>query len=177
MDGFEEKTISSRNIYSGRIVSLREDTVKMPSGKTAWREVVEHKGAVAVIALSAPDEIVLIRQFRKPVAAVIYEIPAGLFHDSETLEAAARRELQEETGYVAGKIRQVMEAYTSPGYSNEILYYFLAEDLKLTQQNLDEDELVKVECVKIDAALKMVKDGIIKDNKTIIGVMIAARFM
>ncbi|MFA4858890.1 MAG: NUDIX hydrolase [Candidatus Margulisiibacteriota bacterium] len=174
MDGFFEKTIRSERYYDGRVVSLRQDWVSLPDGREARREVVEHKGAVAVVALLAPDQMVLIRQFRKPAEEVIFEIPAGLFHAGEDLAKAAARELKEETGYIAGKIRKVLSAYASPGYSTEILHYFLAEDLTPSSQNLDEDEIVKVECVKISDALKMIKDGVIKDNKTIIGVMIAA---
>jgi ADP-ribose pyrophosphatase len=153
---------------------MRQDWVQLPDGREARREVVEHKGAVAVIAKPTPAEIILIRQFRKPVEEVIFEIPAGLFHDGEDLGCAAARELREETGYAAGKIQKVLSAYASPGYSTEVLHYFLAEDLTRSSQNLDEDEIVKVERVKISDALNMVKDGTIKDNKTIIGVMIAA---
>lgn len=175
MEGFKEETLSSEKIYSGRIVSMRQDEVKLPSGKVAKREVVEHPGAVAVIAVTAHHEIILIRQFRKPVEKVIYEIPAGLADAGETLEAAACRELLEETGYRAGKIGKVLSAYTSPGYSTEVLHYFVAEDLKLEKQNLDVDEVVKVEKIKIDECLKMIESGAIKDNKTILGVMIAER--
>jgi ADP-ribose pyrophosphatase len=171
---FEEKTLRSEKIYSGRIISLRQDEVVLPNQKIAQREIVEHPGAVAVVALKGKGEMVLIRQFRKPVDAVIYEIPAGLAHSGEDLARAAQRELEEETGYVAGKIRPVLSAYTSPGYSTELLHYFLAEELTLKEQALDVDEIVKVEHLQIADARQKIKSGMIKDNKTIIGVMIAA---
>ncbi|MBU0687430.1 MAG: NUDIX hydrolase [Candidatus Margulisbacteria bacterium] len=174
MDGFKEETLKSTKLHNGRIISLREDEVKLPNGKVAKREIVEHPGAVIIAAVTDKKEIVLIRQYRKPVEAVIYEIPAGLVDEGESLKDAALRELKEETGYVAGKINQVLSAYTSPGYSTEVIHYFIAKDLKLTGQALDADEVVKVEIVTFDRAIKMIKDGTIKDNKTIIGIMLAA---
>ena len=175
MEGFKEETLSSEKIYTGRIISVRQDEVKLPNGKIAKREIVEHPGAVAIIAVTQHNEIILIKQFRKPVEEVIYEIPAGLANQGEELEAAARREFLEETGYRAQKIGKVLAAYTSPGYSTEILHYFVAEDLKLEKQNLDADEVVKVEKIKIEECLQKIESGEIKDNKTILGIMIAAR--
>ena len=172
MKDFKEETLKSEEIYSGRIISLRQDDVKLPGGQLAKREIVEHPGAVTITAVTGEDEILLIRQFRKPVEDVIYEIPAGLAEKGEKLIDAAQRELLEETGFAAKKIKKVMSAYTSPGYSTEELHYFLAEELVQKEQNLDADEIVKVEKVAIAKALAMIKQGIIKDNKTIIGIML-----
>ncbi len=172
-----EKTIKSRRIYKGRIVGLREDTVKLPTGKVAKREIVEHRGAVAVVALFGKDKIVLIRQYRKPAEAPIIEIPAGLVKKGESSSRAALRELEEETGFKAKKIKKVFEGYSSPGYSTEVIQFFVARDLKRTIQRYEEDELIQVKVFSMRSCLNMVKKGKIRDNKTIIGIMIADKEM
>jgi len=168
-----EKTIKSKRIYSGHLLGLREDTVKLTTGRISRREICEHPGAVVIAALTAKKEIVLIRQFRKPAERVLLEVPAGLFHKGESLKQAALRELSEEAGYSAGKIEPVFSAYTSPGYSTEIIHYFLAEKLIKTAQHYEEDEQIEVELVPVEKAFKMVKAGRINDNKTIVGIIIA----
>jgi len=168
-----EKTIKSKRIFSGRLLGLREDTVKLDTGKISKREICEHPGAVAIIAITAKKEIVLIRQYRKPAEQVLLEIPAGLFNKGEKLAAAAKRELEEETGFSAGKISPAFSAYASPGYSTELLHYFIATKLKKTGQHYEDDEQIEVDIVPIDKAFKMVKQGRIKDNKTVVGIIIA----
>jgi ADP-ribose pyrophosphatase len=145
----------------------------MATGRITSREVVVHPGAVGVIALTSKNEIVLVRQYRKPVEQVMLEIPAGLFNKGENLAAAAKRELEEETGYKAGKIKKVFSAFMSPGYSTEKFHYFLTKDLKKTSQRYEEDEHIKVTKLPLAAAWRMVKTGHIKDNKTIVGIAIA----
>jgi ADP-ribose pyrophosphatase len=172
-----ERTLSTSPIYNGRIISVREDTVLLPDKKTSKREIVTHPGAVAVIALTRKNEIVLIRQFRKPAEEALLEIPAGLFHKGESLKAAAKRELEEETGLAAGRISKVLSAFSSPGYSSEVIYYFLAKDLLRTKQNNDHDEFIDVEIMPVKKAVKLVGDGRVRDNKTIIGIMLANEFM
>ena len=168
-----ERTIKSRRIYSGHLLGLREDEVKLSTGIISRREICEHPGAVAVVAVTDKKEIVLIRQFRKPTEKVLIEIPAGLFKRGENLKDAAIRELEEETGFRAGKVTPVFSAYTSPGYSTELIHYFLATKLKKTGQCFEEDEDIIVEPVKINNAFELVKKGKIEDNKTIVGIMIA----
>ncbi|MBI5698764.1 NUDIX hydrolase [Candidatus Saganbacteria bacterium] len=169
----QERTIKSKKIYKGRIISVRDDTVRMATGRVTSREVVEHPGAVGVIALTSKSEIILVRQYRKPVEQVMLEIPAGLFNKGENLAAAAKRELEEETGYKAGKIKKVFSAFMSPGYSTERFHYFLTKDLKKTSQRYEEDEHIKVVKLPLLKAWHMVKSGQIKDNKTIVGIAIA----
>ncbi len=168
-----EKTQKSKRIYSGRLLGLREDEVRLATGKTGRREICEHPGAVAIVAVTRKREIVLIRQFRKPAEKVLLEIPAGLYKRGEYLRSAARRELEEETGFLAGMIRPVFSAYTSPGYSTERLHYFYASKLKKTVQSYEEDEQIEVELVPIDKAFNLVKEGKINDNKTVVGITIA----
>jgi ADP-ribose pyrophosphatase len=168
-----ETTVKSKRIYSGHLLGLREDEVKLDTGKISKREICEHPGAVAVIAVTKKKEIVLIRQFRKPAEKVMIEIPAGLIDKGEKPAAAAKRELEEETGYVAGKIKKVFSAYTTPGYSTEVLHYFLATDLKKSAQHYEEDEEIEVAVTPLKKAVEMAQKGKIADNKTIVGIAIA----
>jgi len=167
-----ERTIKSKRIFSGRLLGLRDDTVRLETGKISRREICEHPGAVAVVAVTGKKEIVLIRQFRKPAERVLLEIPAGLFNKGESLAAAAKRELAEETGYTARKIKKVFSAYMSPGYSTEVLHYFFASGLELSAQHYEEDEDIRVEVMPIARAMRMVKKGQVRDNKTIVGILI-----
>ena len=169
----KEKTLKTKRIYKGRIVGLREDTVKLDNGVVSKREIVEHPGAVAVIAITKDDKIVMIKQFRKPAEKVLLEIPAGLVHKGESDINGARRELTEETGYVAGKIKEIFGGYSSPGYSTEIITFFLATDLKKAKQNCDADEIIHVELCPVKKALKMLRVGKINDNKTAVGILMA----
>jgi len=175
MGKFKEKTLKKRRIYKGRIVSLREDTVKLSTGRVAKREIVEHKGAVAIIAICGKDKIVLVKQFRKPADRVLYEIPAGLANKGESDPAAAKRELEEETGFLAGRVKKVFEGYSSPGYSTEVIKFFVATNLKKTKQRSDDDELIDVMVIPIRSCSSLIKKGMIKDNKTLIGIMLAQK--
>lgn len=172
-----EKTLKTTYYYKGRMIKMRDDEVELANGKISRREIVEHPGAVIVIALTADDQIVLIKQFRKPVEAVVIEAPAGLVNKGESLVVAAKRELKEETGYVAGKTKKLLSAYTSPGYSTELIHYFLATNLKPGPQATDEDETIEVMLLTIDQAWAKVMNEEIKDNKTIVGIALAERFL
>lgn len=169
-----EKTISSRKIYKGRIISLREDTVRLPDKKTSRREIVEHPGAVAVVAMTGKNKIIFVRQFRKATGEELLEIPAGLVHKGESYSAAAGRELEEETGFKAKKVTKIFEGYSSPGYSSEVIRFFLAVGLVKTAKLCDQDEFIEVEIISVKKALGLIKTGKIRDNKTIIGVLIAS---
>ena len=168
-----EKTLKSRRIFKGRIVGLREDTVKLDNGVISKREIVEHPGAVAVIAITKDKKIVLISQFRKPAEKVLLEIPAGLVHKGESDIEGAKRELLEETGYIAGKIREIFHGYSSPGYSTEIIKFYFATDLKKSAQRCDADEIIGVKLYSAQKCSKMLRSGRIRDSKTAIGIMIA----
>lgn len=168
---------SSKKIFDGRLIKVKIDTVKLPDGKTSTREVVEHPGAVAVIALTNDNELVLVRQFRYPTNEILLEVPAGVPNKGEPLEKAARRELEEETGYYAKKIKKILSGYATPGYSNEVINFFIAEDLTLLKPNTDEDEFVEVDVVDLEALLDLAYAGKINDNKTIIGIMLADAYL
>jgi ADP-ribose pyrophosphatase len=168
-----EKTLKTKWIYKGRIVSLRNETVKVSNGVISNREIVGHPGAVAVIAITKDKKILLIRQFRKSADKVLLEIPAGLVHKGESWISGAKRELEEETGYRAKKIKELFWGYSSPGYSTEIIRFFFATDLVKAEQNTDEDEIISVASYPIKKCLNMVRSGVIKDNKTMVGILAA----
>ena len=168
-----EKEVNRNYIYKGRLLNLREDRVLLPTGKESAREIVEHPGAVAVVAITTENEIVLVRQYRKAVGESLLEIPAGVPNPGETGDDCARRELEEETGFHAKKIRKLGEGFASPGYSNELIQYYLAEQMTRMMQKTDEDEFIEVDLVDMELAYDMAKRGKIKDNKTMIGIFLA----
>lgn len=172
----EEFTVNSEKIYDGRVINLRVDTVELPNRKYAKREIVEHKGAVAVLAM-IENEIVLIKQYRKAAEDFLIEIPAGKIEHGEDPIDCASRELLEETGFIPKKLDQLCEFYTTPGFSNEKIFLFLATELSLSEQDPDEDEFIVVEKVNIKEAYDMISRKEIVDAKTIIAVQYAMTLM
>lgn len=171
MEKFKEKTLSRHTVFMGKILNLRVDDVELPSGRTSKREVVEHMGAVAVVPVTEKGEVLLVRQYRYPVGCELLEIPAGKLEEGEKPLDCARRELSEETGWEAEKWEQLYCYFSSPGFSNEKLYMFCASDLKYKGQHTDEDENLEVVKVPLNRALDMIKEGTIRDGKTIIGLL------
>ena len=169
----EEKTTKSRRVYEGKIINLRVDEVILPNSKKTSREIVEHGGAVAAVPLLPGGRVILIKQFRKPVEEIIYEIPAGRLEREEDPRACMERELEEEIGYRAGELKRLLSCYPSPGFSSELIHLFLATDLEKKKRNLESDEFIEAVTLKFDEALKMVEEGRIKDGKTIIGLLLA----
>ncbi len=167
---FEEKTIKSERIYEGAIINLRRDEVTVQNG-TSMREIIEHNGGAVLAAVTGEGRLVMVRQYRKPAGRVMLEVPAGKIDPGESAEAAAKRELKEETGYTAGKIKFLMQFYPSVGYSEEILYLYLCTDLTSGETNFDENEAIDIEEYEINRLHKMVMDGDVQDAKTIIAIM------
>ena len=174
---FEEKTMKSDKLYEGKLLNLRVDTVELPNKKYSKREVVEHPGGVAVIPITEDNCIVLVKQYRKAVERFLLEIPAGKLELNEEPRQTAQRELKEETGFEARKLEYLLEFYTSPGFSNEKIYLFLASDLIEGETNPDAGELVEVEKYSINDLIKMVERGEIIDSKTIIGINYAKKYL
>jgi len=172
-----ELRVSSKRIYDGHIVNLRVDEVKLENGKTAKREIVEHRGATAIVPILEDGRVVLVRQYRYAAATELLEIPAGTLEPDEAPENCARRELEEETGFKCREIKKMMEIFLAPGYSTEKIHIYLATGLSEAKMRLEEDERINVEKVPISTALEMVSSGKIQDAKTISGLYVAARFL
>jgi ADP-ribose pyrophosphatase len=171
MSDHKEKMISSERIYDGRIINLRVDTVTLPNGKTSKREIVEYAGAVAVVPINEKGELLLVRQYRYAVGQTLLEIPAGKIEPGEDYTVCAGRELLEETGFAAGVLKHLISFYSTPGFTNEQIHLFLATDLNLKNQNLDDDEFIDVETVTLKQALEMIWSGKICDAKSVAGIL------
>ena len=167
-----EKTLESKTVYKGRIINLRLDSVVLENGSTALREVVEHPGAVGIVALKGNGDIVMVKQYRKAADQVLLELPAGKLEPGEDPVDCAARELAEETGYIAGDLRYLVSFYTSPGFSNEVMHMFLATGLREGENDPDDDEMVKTVEISPDRAMDMILEGEIKDGKTIAGILL-----
>lgn len=165
----EERTMKSEKVYEGKILSIRVDTIELPGQRYSKREIVEHVGCVGVIAVTKENKVVLVKQYRKAVENFLLELPAGKIDNNEDPITAAKRELQEETGYVTKNFEFLTEFYTTPGFCTEKISIFIAKDLEPGEQNLDECEDIEVLECSLDEALKMVKHGEIVDAKTILG--------
>ncbi len=167
------KKISRNNIYKGRIIDVFYDDVELSDGSKTIREVVAHKEGSAIVAVNDKNEIILVKQFRYPVGKDVVELPAGLIDEGETPLEAAKRELKEETGYIANEWIHLTSTYSSPGWQDEKVHIFAAKDLKhVSDQELDGDEELIFYKEPFDDILQKVNSGEIIDGKTIIGVMI-----
>ncbi len=166
-----EKTLQSKELYNGKVIRVTLDTVALENGDTSLREVVHHHGGACVLALTEQDELYMVKQFRYAFGRELWELPAGKLEAGEDPLAAARRELEEECGVRAGRLAPFMEVYPTVGYCTEVIYLYLAGDLRPAHQHLDEDEFLDVHKVPFAQALQMVLDGEIKDSKTVAGIL------
>ncbi len=171
MEKFKEETISTETIYQGKILNLRRDKIKLPDSRESVREIIEHSGGVTIIPVTDSGKILLVKQYRKAVEDVLYEIPAGKLESGEEPIKCAERELEEETGYRTGKIKKLYSFYTSPGYSDEIIHLYIARELNFIAQNPDKDEFIVVEEINKEEIMELINNGKIKDSKTIIGLL------
>lgn len=160
--------IESRTVFEGPVFRVRVDELRYADGATHRCDVVEHAATFGIIALCASGELVLVRQYRHPVGRMLWEIPAGTSEPDEPAADGALRELAEETGYRAGRIRPLWTVYMTPGFCDEAMHFYVAEQLVAGAQSLDEDERIDVGCFSLDQALQMFASGEIADVKTLL---------
>ena len=167
----EEKTLSSRLIYEGRAVRLRIDTVRMPSGRETTREIVEHADCVAILAVDAEDNVLLVSQFRQAVGKRLLEIPAGGIEPGEDPVACVRRELREETGFLPKKVERLGGFYSTPGYGTEYLHLYLATELVPSPLQAEDSESIRLVRVPLAQIPALITSGEICDAKSIAGLL------
>ena len=165
-----------REIYAGRIVTLRLRDVPGRDGAVHVREIVEHAPAAAVIAVDEHQEILLVRQLRPAVDRVLLELPAGILDPGEDPITCARRELEEETGYTADRLDPLVRFYPSPGFCTELLHVFVAEGLRECTGQPDEDEELELVRMPLAEAMGLLRRGEITDSKTVVGLLAFSTF-
>lgn len=171
----EEKTIAVEEIFKGRVLDVQRHTVSLPNGETSTRELINHRGAVALLALTKDDEVILVEQYRKAIEQVTLEIPAGKLEKSDNnKKLSAVRELQEETGYVVTeeRLEKLCDVHVALGYSSELITIYYVDGLEYAgEQNPDDDEFINMKKYKIEDALKLLDDNVITDSKTMLALM------
>jgi ADP-ribose pyrophosphatase len=158
-----------KTIYTGRVVTLNLETVALPNGLSVELEVVRHPGAAAIVPMKDEGTVVLIRQYRLAADGYIYEIPAGKLNPGEDPTDCATRELEEEIGYRAERVDKLATFFTAPGFTDEIMHLYVANNLVRGTQHLDRDEVLEVVEMPLETAMTHIHDGTIRDAKTIVG--------
>lgn len=161
-------------MYDGRVLSLDVDEVQEPGGVTAVREVVRHRGSVAVLAVHDDGRMVLVRQYRYPVDEEVWELPAGRVDPGETPDAAAGRELEEEVGLRPGRLERIAFFYTTPGFCDERMHVFRATGLSPVPPRPEEDERIETRSVTLEEARDMMGRGEVRDGKTLVALLLEA---
>jgi ADP-ribose pyrophosphatase len=171
MSDLKEDKISSTQIFSGKLIDLYLDNVRLPNGKQSTREWLNHPGAVCLVPILNNGDILLIRQFRYGPREEFIEIPAGKLDKNEEPLKCGLRELEEETGYKSNKLTFLTNIHPAIGFSNEKMWMYLAEELELSEKKLDDDEFLELLPTPLNVALEWVFSGKITDVKTIIGIL------
>ena len=173
MKKFEEKTIHSQPIFKGKVISLKVDDVTLPNGETSKREIVNHPGAVAIIAITGEGKLVVVEQYRKALERSIIEIPAGKLEPGELPEITAARELEEETGYGCNELTYLQSFATSPGFADESIHLFIARGLYKIENRaaMDEDEFVELMEITVEEGERMIAQQKIFDAKTAFAIL------
>ena len=169
-----ERTVSSRRAFSGRLLALRVDEVELDSGRRAVREVVEHPGAVAILAYDG-ERLAMVRQWRQAADSELLEIPAGTLEPGEAPLVTAQRELAEECGLDAAHWEEGPSFYTAPGFSTELLTLFLATDLHAVEMEAPDDEALERSWLSLPDAVAAIEAGTIRDAKSLVGILWLAR--
>jgi len=171
MSDLKEHKIDSTKVFSGKLIDLYLDNVRLPNGKQSTREWLDHPGAVCLVPILNNGDILLIRQFRYGPRKEFIEIPAGKLDKNEEPLKCGIRELEEETGYKSNKLTYLTNIHPAIGFSNEKMWMYLAEELELSEKKLDDDEFLELLPTPLNIALEWVFSGKITDVKTIIGIL------
>ena len=166
-----EKTLTSKLVYDGGLLKVYRDDVELVNGKTAWREVIRHPGAVVMVPIDNEGNVHLVRQFRYPYGKPVLEVPAGKLEYGEEPFPAARRELSEEIGAEAAKWTELGEMLPTPGFCDELQHVYLAEDLTFGDTHPDEDEFLDHVVIPFEEAVAMAVDGRLEDSKTVAAIL------
>lgn len=165
----DETKLTTEDVFQGNLLKVKKDEVKLPDGRSAYREYIRHPGAVAVVPMLEDGRVVLVKQCRYPLDTVMWEIPAGKLDKGpgEDLLECAKRELSEETGYEAKEWEYLFPIATTPGFSDEIIHLFVAKGLTAHQQHTDDDEFIACKAFTMDEIKSMILSGIFFDAKSI----------
>ena len=166
------RRIAHRRVFEGRIITVDVDEVEEPGGVRGVREVVRHPGSVAALPVHADGRVVLVRQYRYPVDAEVWELPAGKIDPGETPEEGARRELEEEVGLRAGHLEPISVFYTTPGFCSEVMHLFRATALTSVPPRPEEDERIEVGLFTFAAAREMIRRGEVREGKTLVALLL-----
>ena len=166
-----EETLSSDIVFEGHIMKVRVDTVRKPDGRQSTREIVEHGEVITVVPVDADDNVLMVKQFRKPLEKELLEIPAGGINPGEDTEAAVIREMQEEIGFRPGKLVKLGGFYSAPGFCTEYLHLYLATDLTPNQLHAEDTEDIEVVRVPVEQIPELVTSQKLEDAKSIAGLL------
>lgn len=171
----EETIVGTAKIYDGRVVKLAVHDVRLPNKRLSKREVIHHAGAVAIVVVDENQNVLLVRQFRLPAGKILYEIPAGTLKPGEDPADCARRELQEETGYMPLNLEAMGGIYPAPGYTTEFIYLYYVTQIDISSLPKDDDEFLESIWIPLEEAISMTESGDITDAKTVAGLLRVAR--
>lgn len=166
-----EQKISSKEVFNGRLLHVFLDEARLPDGSTSTREWIKHPGASAVLPVFENGDVMLVRQFRYPMAQIFFEVPAGKLDPEETPDTTAVRELQEEAGLICSQYHYIGHFYPSIGYTDEVIHLYVAWGISESEQQVDDDEFLLKQRLPFREALEMVNSGEISDGKTMITIL------
>ena len=174
--------LGTRRVYTGRVLDLDVDTVQFPDGSSGELEVIRHPGAAAVVPVASDPKgtdpvLLMLRQYRYAAGGPVWEIPAGRLDPGETPENCARRELREEAGVAAGRLDRLTTIWTTPGFTDEEIHLFWATDLKTAAHAREPDEFIEVVPRPLSEVLRGIRDGEIRDGKTVVAILYMAGFI
>lgn len=165
------KRIERKLVYKSHIIDCYKDTLKTDKGNEVQYDFIDHQNAAAIVPVDKEGKIILVKQYRNAVDDYLLEIPAGLLEENEDPKDCAIRECEEETGYKATNAEHLIDVYVSPGFCNEMISIYYSKDLTVTRQNLDENEAITLEKYPLDEVLHLINTGLIKDAKTVAGIL------